>query len=305
MLDDRKGKAGPPVTQRTEEKIEEVKNIYENEPSTSIRRAAQQARMSYGTTWTILKRDLNLFPYKIQVHQQLKDVDVSRRLDFANLMLEKIEKNEINIKKIWFSDEAHFHLNGYVNKQNWRHWGTEPPHLAISTLAHPQRLTVWCAISSSVIIGPIFIDGNVTGDKYQELLERDFFPQIRRRRLARDYWYQQDGARPHRTVDVLQSLSAMFGGRIIGLDSGKVTDTGIDWPPNSPDLNPCDFFLWGHIKDRVYRTAPATLEDLKSAITREVAAIESQVLESVALNFEKRLRHLVLSEGNHFENLIH
>ena len=255
--------------------------------------------------WTIVKRDLNLFPYKIQVHQQLKDVDVNRRLDFANLMLEKIENKEIDISKIWFSDEAHFHLNGYVNKQNYRHWGTEPPHLAISKPAHPLRLTVWCGMSSSVIIGPVFIDGNVTGSKYQGLLEKDFFPKIRRYRLVQDHWFQQDGARPHRTDNVLQSLASVFGGRIIGLDSEKVTDSGIDWPPNSPDLNPCDFFLWGHIKDRVYRTAPKTLEDLKLAIRREVTAIQSQVLESVIRNFETRLHHLVVGGGEHFENLIH
>lgn len=182
------------------------------DPETSIRRAAQQAGLSYGTMWSIMRKDLSLYPYKIQLQQQLKEVDVTRRLDFANLILEKIDSNKINIKKMWFSDEAHFHLNGYVNKQNWRHWGTENPHLAVAKPAHPQRVTVWCAVSSEVIIGPIFIEGTVTSEKYQELLERDFFPLIRRQRLIQDYWFQQDGARPHRTQQVLESLNTTFHG---------------------------------------------------------------------------------------------
>lgn len=298
------GNAGPPVTGRTEENIEEIKDIMENCPSTSIRRVAQQVGLSVGTTWTILRRDLHYFPYKIQLQQQLKNVDVTRQENFGNLMVEMIESRQIDINKIWFSDEAHFHLSGYVNKQNWRHWGSENPHLAIATPAHPKRVTVWCAMSSA-IIGPIFIEGNVTSQKYQELLERNFLPQIRRRHLVQDYWFQQDGAGPHRTVDVLQSLSTMFNGHIIGLDCDRVTDSGLEWPPYSPDVNPCDYFLWGHIKDRVYRTSPATLEDLKIAITQEVTAIGSEVLKRVIQNFESRVYNLVVSKGKHFENLIH
>ena len=47
-------------------------------------------------------------------------------------------------KKIIFSDEAHFDLGGYVNKQNCRIWGTENPHAYIEKPTHPKRVTVWC-----------------------------------------------------------------------------------------------------------------------------------------------------------------
>ena len=86
---------------------------------------------------------------------------------------------------------------------------------------------------------------------------------------------------------------------------GCIFNTRLEWPPYSPDINPCDFYLWGHLKDRVYRTPPRTLDDLKKAITEQVKAIESQVLERVVANFEKRLRDLIASDGGHFENLIH
>ncbi|PNF41627.1 hypothetical protein B7P43_G07619, partial [Cryptotermes secundus] len=33
---------------------------------------------------------------------------------------------------------------------------------------------------------------------------------------------------------------------------GEVDVALFTWPPRSPDLTPCDFFLWGYIKDRVY-----------------------------------------------------
>ena len=46
-------------------------------------------------------------------------------------------------KKIIFSDDAHFDLGGYVNKQNCRIWGTENSQAYIEKPTHPKRVTVW------------------------------------------------------------------------------------------------------------------------------------------------------------------
>ncbi|GFU68559.1 uncharacterized protein TNCV_3064831 [Trichonephila clavipes] len=49
-------------------------------------------------------------------------------------------------KRILFSDEAHFWLNGYVNKQNCRIWNEANPQVYVETPLHPEKtLTVWCA----------------------------------------------------------------------------------------------------------------------------------------------------------------
>ncbi|GFX05649.1 putative transposable element [Trichonephila clavipes] len=42
-------------------------------------------------------------------------------------------------------DEAHFWLNGYVNKQNCRIWSEANPQVSVETPLHPEKLTVWCA----------------------------------------------------------------------------------------------------------------------------------------------------------------
>ncbi|GFU72535.1 uncharacterized protein TNCV_22171 [Trichonephila clavipes] len=51
-------------------------------------------------------------------------------------------------KRTLFSDEAHFWLNGYVNKQNCRHWSEANPQVYVETPLHPEKLTVWCALLS-------------------------------------------------------------------------------------------------------------------------------------------------------------
>ncbi|GFT87483.1 putative transposable element [Trichonephila clavipes] len=53
-------------------------------------------------------------------------------------------------------DEAHFWLNGYVNKQNCRIWSEANPQVYVETPLHPETLTVWCALWAGGIIGPYF-----------------------------------------------------------------------------------------------------------------------------------------------------
>ncbi|GFX70144.1 uncharacterized protein TNCV_4615821 [Trichonephila clavipes] len=66
-------------------------------------------------------------------------------------------QNEIAVvpnfhKRILFSDEAHFWLNGYVNKQNCRTWSEANPQVYVETPLHPEKLTVWCALWAGGIL---------------------------------------------------------------------------------------------------------------------------------------------------------
>ncbi|GFX01359.1 uncharacterized protein TNCV_4736001 [Trichonephila clavipes] len=66
-------------------------------------------------------------------------------------------QNEIAVvpdfhKRILFSDEAHFWLNGYVNKQNCRIWSEANPKVYVETPLHPEKLTVWCALWAGGIL---------------------------------------------------------------------------------------------------------------------------------------------------------
>ncbi|GFV77436.1 uncharacterized protein TNCV_1069651 [Trichonephila clavipes] len=66
-------------------------------------------------------------------------------------------QNEIAVvpdfhKRILFSDEAHFWLNGYVNKQNCRIWSEANPQVYVEIPLHPEKLTVWCALWAGGIL---------------------------------------------------------------------------------------------------------------------------------------------------------
>ena len=77
----------------------------------------------------------------------------------------------------------------------------------------------------------------------------------------------------------------------------------VEWPARSPDLSPLDFFLWGHLKERVYRDSPKTLTELKEAFAKEIkcnGSGEKAVFDSM----KKRVQDCIQSRGCNFKNFL-
>ena len=97
-----------------------------------------------------------------------------------------------------------------------------------------------------------------------------------------------------------QWLAENFGQRVI---SNK---TPFEWAPYSPDLNPLDFFLWGYLKDSVYREGPTTLDELKQSIAYHIQQVnqDADLCQRVIDNFKKRLVVCRRRRGGHIEHVI-
>ena len=85
----------------------------------------------------------------------------------------------------------------------------------------------------------------------------------------------------------------------------------VQWPPRSPNLSTCDFFLstcdfflWRYLKSRVYTHKPRTLSDLKVAIRQEICPINRQLLARVMDGFKKRLENCIQEDGRHLTDII-
>lgn len=96
-----------------------------------------------------------------------------------------------------------------------------------------------------------------------------------------------------------------FPGRVLGLGYSSKHEGGLDWAPYSPDLNPCDFFLWGYLKDQVYRRKPRSIEEVKEAVAQTLQGISQETLKSVIGGFETRLHAVIEKEGAHIEPYLH
>ncbi|GFW78168.1 hypothetical protein TNCV_136371 [Trichonephila clavipes] len=66
---------------------------------------------------------------------------------------EPVDKESVHVKcAVSLSDEAHFWLNGYVNKQNCCIWSAANPQVYVETPLHPEKLTVWSALWAGGIL---------------------------------------------------------------------------------------------------------------------------------------------------------
>jgi transposase len=109
-------KRKPPGKERsigTPENIETVSTALEQSPQRSVRRHAASLNIS-DRSLRLLHKHLNF-----QVVQQLQERDViSRCTNFCREFLTRVDEDEVH--NLFTSAEAHFHLSGFVNKQNFR-----------------------------------------------------------------------------------------------------------------------------------------------------------------------------------------
>ena len=227
----------------------------------------------------------------------MHDQDYPRRVHFAQYCRAQMRNSADFLSRIVFSDECMFRVNGSVNTQNVRIWGTENPYSVHEEVMNSPGIMAWCAMSEDRIIGPYFFEnGNVTGASYRNMLNDYAFPRFQN--LRNDYIFQQDGAPAHTFNLVKAYLDTMRPNCWIG----KRGPT--PWPARSPDLTPCDFFLWGYIKSKVYETPVGSIEQLKRRIRRVVRSIDTETLQNVWKNLKFRLDYTIHVNGQRIEHLI-
>jgi hypothetical protein len=127
-------------------------------------------------------------------------------------------------------------------------------------LRHGQA-SVWVGISGDQLLGPAVLPNRLSGVVYHRILVNDLLVLLEHVPLHQQHmWLMHDGAPPNFLHIVRQHLNQTLVEQWTG-SGGQV-----NWPDRSPDLNPLDFWLWGHLKTLVYS---ALINDLITAMSRE------------------------------------
>lgn len=267
----------------------QVQALIESDCQLSLNDVRPNTDASRSTVYRVLKKDLGLKPYRFKERQKLQEADKPKRLAFAQWFLDLPADSEM---LILFSDEAYFHLTPSNNPQNNRMWLPAQPNTTIERPLQDEQVLVWCGISGTRIYGPYFFESYVNQHNYLAMLQNFLWPKVLRTEGYKNLYFQQDGAPAHKANIVQEWLKDKFKNRFISKSQ---------WPPRSPDLNPCDFFLWGYLKDLVYNPIPRNLDELKANIETAIKNIKKETLEKVAKDFEKRCISLISAKGGHIE----
>ena len=102
-------------------------------------------------------------------------------------------------------------------------------------------------------------------DVFPKLLET-FGDQFRNGYFQR-LWWAQDGAPAHGSNEDKEWLQEFFRQHTIALNP-------VEWSPRSPELTPCDYFLWGYLKNKDYVTPPTDIDDLTQRITENAELLK-------------------------------
>lgn len=133
---------------------QEVLDLLEENPSTSVRRIARQRNMPKSRVHRILKQN-NKYPFHLTKVQALLAGDPQQRLSFCRLILQKDREDSEFLKKILWTDESNFPRDGSLNLHNTHHWenAANNPHKTLQT-AHQHKFSfnVWAGV-----IGKVFL----------------------------------------------------------------------------------------------------------------------------------------------------
>jgi len=292
-----------PRPKRSDENIDRVRRSIEENKQTSSRRRASQLNIATTTLRRIIRQDLGLYPYRILSTHRLLLVDFAKRIEYAKMVIEMAAADDSFWHSIIMSDEAHFTLSGSVNSQNYRYYAEENPQIIHEEPLHDQKVTVWCGITAEKVIGPYFFQDvhgkaiTVNGERYRAMIRDFLMPKVEENEMQ-GYWFQQDGATAHTSLETMNLLQQIFPNRIISKNGDFA------WPPRSPDLTPPDFFLWGYLKSKVYINKPQSIRVLKTNIRREINKIPVEMLHKVMENAEKRARACIQAKGGHLRDVI-
>ena len=144
------------------------------------------------------------------------------------------------------------------------------------------------------IIGPFFFaEKSIIAQIHLDLLTEYVSPQLEQ--YQPQVIFQQDGAPRHWGLEVRQFLNDTFPERWIGRDAP------IPWPPRSPNITPLDFFLFGYVKNIVYRTKVSNVSDLQQRIIEALDTVTVDMLARIWLEIEYQLDILRATDGAHVE----
>ena len=275
--------------------IAEIRETVLSGPRVSLRAHERELPMPRSTLQRRIKNDLKLKSYHIQVIHHLHEADFQKRMQMCSELLRLWMLQDLK-NNILFSDEAVFHLCGTVNRHNCRIWASERPSDFIEWEAFTPKVNVWIGVTNRKVYGPYFFDENtITSVVYLRMLSEFLVPELINDGTKDTVVFQQDGASAHSAIITRSYLNEQFPNRWIGKRGNR------PWAPRSPDLTPLDFFVWGHIKSKIYATRISDIVELKVRITEAANSITPAMLENVSVGIEDRFRTCVDRGGGHVE----
>ena len=193
-------------------------------------------------------------------------------------------------RNVIFSDEKWF-----LRTTHRRHWVRyNPRHHPPETLEtpkkhHPRRLMVWGCFSYNGCGRLYRINGSVNSEEYCRILTHALLPSATELELSSPFIFQQDNAKPHTSRKTMTYFDELAIDETLYL---------MEWPAQSPDLNPIEN-LWSIFDQRVGERTMLTDNELWEILekTWDEISKDAKLLRSLIDSMPHRIKAVIESEG--------
>jgi len=298
--------SGRPKTARSNDNIDRVAELIcsqEDQPGTSLstRQVAELVNISATSVRRIVKQDLQLKCFKRTPAQVLNAATKQKRLVRSKALLRRLTVPKL--KRVFFTDEKTFYLNPPVSCQNKRVWnaGKKSDVAADRLILQRAKFSAHVMVSAGVCyrgkgrLHFIKDKAKINADYYVNNLLPVLIEDCNNL-LPGDCIFQQDGAPAH-TSRLAQDWLGEHCPELISKD---------EWPPNSPDLNPLDYHVWGMMLQlyQRYQPKPTNTAELKVALQAIWDELPQEFINKAVLAFRRRLQACIRANGGHFEHVL-
>ena len=303
--------SGRPKTAATSPNIQKVREHLANEAlpdeEKSLAKTSKATGLSRRTTQRIIKDKLKQKSLtKIKV-QYVRSSNAKKRLEISQRWKAEMGRDwKFDPRSVFWTDEKVFRLGKVEGgNQNYRVWvdeATTKANLPTDKIIRGEGQSQGGA-SVMVALGASWPGGlgtvrfvkkgsKINSQTYQEIVENTYLVDCLDHFGPNHYVFQQDGATSHAANATQAYLD----------DNCPSFIKKADWPANSPDLNPLDYFIWGYLQREVDKKKPEGEAALKLAIRNAARDMPIDMLRKGIDGSYKRVALRIEAEGKPFKH---
>lgn len=264
--------------------INKLKNLAYANPHITRKELLEKFNIKVLNNISLRTMDRILKKHKYKWHMArrapfISTINKRKRLNFAKNLL-SLPPNILN--RIIFSDESSIQMGSNFRPKVLRTTGQRNmPRFLTPSFKKSQSTMVWSCISRKGVGNIYLTEEKIDSLKYQEILTISLLPMIHE---LGPHVFIQDNAPIH----VSRSTKVWF--------QEHGVNVRMDWPPQSPDLNPIEN-MWSLLKKNVAKHKCKSLAELKATIAMEWSNISQETCEKYFSSFRRRLVACVKSHG--------